>query len=167
MGLKELPPNVKRDAPTLAELINRAFRLRGRLHEGTRVLALPELATIILGPAWQGVDTRPIAEALISMGLRQVNGEYLWRPHVTGHTRTSDHSLLEAYGEAKPSARLHRAVRRQWVPMHLRRLTYYEPSQHKRLSYSEARQRYGMYGVLPTELLPDCTWVEPYDWSTN
>src|SRR5215813_5932532 len=59
MGLKELPPNVKRDAPTLAELINRAFRLRGRLHEGTRVLALPELATIILGPAWQGVDTRP------------------------------------------------------------------------------------------------------------
>jgi hypothetical protein len=51
--------------------------------------------------------------------------------------------------------------------MHLRRYTKRVPSQSKRLSYAEARQRYGMYGVLPTELPQDCTWVEPYDWGTN
>jgi hypothetical protein len=76
MRLEELPTKVKRDAPTLAELINRAFRLRGRLHDGWRALTLADLATIILGPAWRAADTRPIAEALASMGLAHQNGEY-------------------------------------------------------------------------------------------
>ena len=64
-----------------------------------------------------------------------------------------------------PRGRLDRAVRRHWVPMHLRRYTKRSPSPAKRRSYSEACQRHGMYGVLPADLPGDCTWVEPYDWS--
>ncbi len=164
MGLKELTAKEKRDAPTLPELINRAFRLRGRPRDGARALTLTDLATIILGPGWRAVDTRPIAEALTVMGLDRDSGEYLWHPRVTGHTRSSERTLLAAYGEGKPRGRLDRAVRRHWVPMNLRRYTKRSPSPAKRRSYSEARQHYGMYGALPAELPQNCTWVEPYDW---
>ena len=98
MGLKELTGKEKQDAPTLPELINRAFRLRGRPREGARALTLTDLATIILGPGWRAIDTRPIAEALTVMGLDRDSGEYLWHPRVTGHTRSSERTLLAASG---------------------------------------------------------------------
>ena len=166
MGLKELTPKEKSDAPSLTELINRAFRLRGRRREdGARALALGELATVILGPTWQPGDTRPIAKALATMELERDGAYYLWRARVTRRTRSSDRSLLSAYGEAEPQGRLARTVHRHWVPMHVRRYDEYSgrsPSASKRATYAEARTRFGMHGVLPEELPEDCTWVEPY-----
>ena len=168
MGLKELPPNEKSGAPSLTELINRAFRLRGRrCEDGARALTLSELATVILGTAWRPGDTRPLAAALATMGLERDGAYFLWRARITRRTRSSDRSLLVAYGEAQPQGRLARAVRRHWVPMHVRRFDEFSgrsPSAAKRASYAAARRRFGMYGVLPEELPEDCTWVEPYSW---
>ena len=162
MKLTELSRKEKLGAPTLTELIHRAFRLRGRVRDGWRVLSLVELASILLGPGWRAVDTRPIANALDKMDLDRDGALYLWRARVTQRTRASDRSLLAAYGEAKPRGRLDRAVRRHWVPMHLRRYT--KPSAEKRRTYAEARLKHGMHGVLPEQLPADSTWVEPYDW---
>jgi len=162
MKLTELSREEKRAAPTLTELINRAFQLRGRVSDGWRVLSLVELATILFGPGWRAVDTRPIADTLAKMDVERNGADYLWRARVTQRTSASDRSLLASYGAAKPRGRLHRAVRRHWVPMHLRRYTKASPE--KRRTYAEARLKYGMHGVLP-ELLPaNCTWVAPYDW---
>lgn len=168
LGLKELPQEQRRGAPTLRELINRALRERGRKRDGGGYsLTLGELATVILGPAWTASETRPIAEAAATMGLGRDGTEYVWSPRVTSRTRASDRSLLRAYGEATARGRLDRVVRRHWVPMHLRRYTERSgraPSHAKRASYPEMRRKFGMYGVLPEELPPNCTWVEPYSW---
>jgi hypothetical protein len=162
-GLSELPAAERRGAPTLTELINRAFRLRGRVRDDARVLTMAELATVLLGPGWSAVDTRPIIEAVAKMDIERVGAECLWRPRVTKRTRSTDRSLLSAYGEGKPGRRLDRVVRRHWVPMHLRRLTKRSPQAEKHRTYADARQKYGMYGVLPEVLPPDCTWVLPHD----
>jgi hypothetical protein len=167
-GLAELKPGERRGVPTLAELIHRAFRLRGRpCHDGARALTLSGLATIVLGPVWKPGETRPIAAALAAMGLERDGLDYLWRPRVTARTRSLDRTLLAAYGEAQPRGRLASAVRRHWVPMHIRRYDEWSgrsPSAAKRASYAEARRRYKMHGVLPEQLPENCTWVEPYDW---
>ncbi|MFI4992101.1 MAG: hypothetical protein ACHQCH_00600 [Solirubrobacterales bacterium] len=167
MGMKELSAKDKRGAPTLTELINRAFRLRGRTRDhGVHLLTLCELAAVILGPGWRAVDTRPIVEALATMDLERIGAEYAWRPRVTRRTRSSDRSMLAAYGEAKARGRLARVVRHHLVPMHLRRFTEGSgraPGQDKRRGYAHARQQYGMYGVLPEQLPPNCTWVVPHD----
>jgi len=171
MGLKELPPTEKSAAANLTELINRALRLRGRkCEDGALALTLGELATVILGATWQPGDSIPIAVALETMGLERSGTDYLWRSRITRRTRSSDRSLLVAYGEAQPRGRLARAVHRHWVPMHLRRYDEYSgrsPSASKRATYAEARRRFGMYGVLPEELPEGCTWVEPYSWSAD
>jgi hypothetical protein len=171
MGITELPAKDKRSAPTLTELINRAFRLRGRSRDdGAHLLTLCELASVILGPGWRAVDTRPIVQALATMGLERIGAEYLWRPRVTRRTRSTDRSLLAAYGEAKARGRLARVVRRHLVPMHLRRFTEQSgraPGEDKRRGYAQARQHYGMYGVLPEQLPPNCTWVVPHDRGGN
>jgi hypothetical protein len=130
------------------------------------LLTLCELASVILGPGWRAVDTRPIVEALATMGLERIGAEYLWRPRVTRRTRSTDRSLLAAYGEAKARGRLARVVRRHLVPMHLRRFTEQSgrsPGEEKRRGYAHARQQYGMYGVLPEQLPRNCTWVRPHD----
>jgi len=165
MKLRELSREEKHGAPTLTELINRAFRLRGRVRDGWRVLSLVELAAILLGPGWRAVDTRPIADALDKMDLGRDGAHYLWRARVTQRTRASDRSLLAAYGEARPRGRLDRAVRRHLVRMHLRRYT--NPSAEKRRTYAAARLKHGMHGVLPEELPPHCSWVEPYHWGDD
>ena len=167
MKLTELSREEKRGALTLTELINRAFRLRGRVRDGWRVLSFVELAAILLGPGWRAVDTRPIADALDKMDVHRDGAHYLWRARVTQRTSASDRSLLAAYGEAKPRGRLDRAVRRHWVPMHLRRYAQRTPSAEKRRTYAKARLKYGMHGVLPEELPADCSWVEPYDWGDD
>ena len=166
-GLKELPTSEKRNAPTLAELVNRTFRLRGRKRaDGSHALTPSELATVILGPGWGAGATRPLQEALAAMGLERDDADLIWRPRVTAHTRASERSLLAAYGQAKAGGRLARAARRHWVPMHLRRYTERSgrtPSAVKRATYADARRRFGMHGVLPEELPEGCTWVKPYD----
>ncbi len=163
MALRQLLPAEKRGALSLTELINRAFRLRGRHREdGGRALTFDELATVILGPTWTPDDTRPLAEAVAAMGLERDGADYAWRPRVTSRTRSSDRSLLAAYGETEARGRLARSVRRHWVPMHLRRYTKRKPSAEKRVAYPEARKRFGMYGVLAEDLPENCTWVEPY-----
>jgi hypothetical protein len=168
LGLKELPPAQRRGAPTLSELINRALRQRGRKRDdGGRSLTLGEIATVILGPAWAASETRPISEAAAAMDLARDGAEYVWYPRVTGRTRASDRSLLQAYGEAPARGSIARTVRRHWVPMHLRRYTEKSgraPTRAKRTSYAEARRAFGMYGVLPEELPPGYTWVKPYSW---
>lgn len=168
LGLTELSPGERRGVPTLTELINRAFRLRGRERpDGARALTLSGVATIVLGPAWRPGETRPIAATLAAMGLERDGADYLWRPRVTAATRSLDRSLLSAYGEASPRGRLARAVRRHWVPMHIRRYDQWSgksPSAQKRATYAEARRRHKMHGVLPEQLPDDCTWVAPYDW---
>lgn len=164
MKLRELSREEKHDAPTLTELINRAFRLRGQVRDGWRALSLVELAAILLGPGWRAIDTRPIADALDRMDLGRDGAYYLWRARVTQRTRASDRSLLAAYGEARPRGRLNRAVRRHSVRMHLRRTN---PSADKRRTYAAARLRYGMHGVLPEKLPPHCSWVEPYGWNVD
>ena len=161
MKLRELSREEKHGAPTLTELINRAFRLRGRVRDGCRVLSLVELAAILLGPGWRAVDTRPIADALDKMDVGRDGAHYLWQARVTQRTSASDRSLLAAYGEARPRGRLDRAVHRHWVRMHLRRYT--NPSADKRRTYAAARLEYGMHGVLPETLPADCTWVGPHD----
>jgi hypothetical protein len=122
---------------------------------------------VILGTAWQPGDTRPIAQALATMELERDGAYYLWRARFTRRTRSSDRSLLSAYGEAEPHGRLARTVHRHWVPMHVRHCDEFSgrsPSASKRATYAEARKRFGMYGVLPEELPKGCTWVEPYSW---
>jgi hypothetical protein len=171
IGLKPLSASQRRDAPTLAELINGALRQRGRTRDdGGRALTLGEIATVILGPNWQAGETRPIAEAAAATGLARDGAEYVWYPRVTRRTRSTDRSLLAAYGESKASGSIARTVRRHWVPMHLRRFTEHShraPSSAKRASYGEARRGFGMYGVLP-EVLPDgYTWVKPYSWGED
>ncbi len=164
-GLAKLKPSERRGTLTLAELINRAFQLRGRRRDdGTRVLTLTDLATIILGPTWKAGETRPLATALAAMGLERDGADYLWRPRVTTRTRSFDRTLLAAYGESSPRGRIAQSVRRRWVPMHVRRYEMRRPSAEKRSTYAEARLRYRMHGILPEELPPDCTWVEPYSW---
>ncbi|MHB8376250.1 MAG: hypothetical protein ACYDEB_04770 [Dehalococcoidia bacterium] len=168
MRLRELAPAGKRGALSLTELINRAFRLRGRHGEdGGRALTFSELATVILGPAWTPGDIRPLDAALAAMGLERYGADYVWRPRVTSRTRSSERSLLVAYGETKARGRLARSVRRHWVPMHLRRYTRRNPSAKKRADYAEARKSFGMYGVLPEDLPENCTWVEPYSWGAD
>lgn len=164
-GAGSLPAVEKRGAPSLTELVNRAFRRYGRERDdGTRALTISELATAVLGPHWQPGETRVLAAALVQMRLERDGIDYLWRPRVTGSTRVADRTLLTAYGEGKPSGRLARIVHRHWVPMHLRLLAdwMYEASAEKRRTYADMRRRHGMHGVLPDELPANYTWVEPH-----
>ncbi len=165
MRLRQLSSAGRREAPTLRELCNRAFRTCGRLRDdGARALTVSELAAVILGPAWRPDELRPIARALEEMDLQHEGAYYFWRSRVGGRARASDRSLLAAYGETKAVGGIARTVRRHWVPMNLRRYTRRAPSAHKRATYAEARMRYGEQGRLPEELPPGCTWVEPYSW---
>ena len=51
MGLTEISPADRRAAPSLRDLINRAFRLSGRPGgDGVFALTLAEIATVVLGP---------------------------------------------------------------------------------------------------------------------
>jgi len=163
LRLKQLSPAQKRGAPSLRELVNRAFRLCGqRRDDGARSLTLSDLATVVLGPAWRPTETRTLVETIASMEIERNGAEYAWRPHVSRRTRASDRSLLAAYGETTPRGAIARSVRRHWVPMHLRHYTLRSPSDEKRATYAEARRQHGMHGVLPEELPSGCSWVEPY-----
>lgn len=165
-GLEELSDEEKRGAPTLTELIHRAFRTRGRdRDDGTRALTLGEVVAVVLGPAWSPGESRPIAEALAEMGLERDGADYVWRPRVTQRTRVTDKSLLEAYGEASPDRDLPRIVRRHWVRMHLRRLDMVtkRPNPWHVAQYAEARRRHGWHGILPEALPPDYTWVQAHE----
>jgi hypothetical protein len=165
-GLKELSDEEKRSAPTLTELVHRAFRTRGRDRgDGTRALTLGEAVMVVLGPAWSPGDTRPVAEALAEMGLERDGADYLWRPRINQRTRVTDRSLLEAYGEASPDRDLPRIVRRHWVRMHLRRLDMVSrrPDPHHVAKYAEARRRHGWHGILPEMLPIDYTWVQAHE----
>lgn len=164
LRLVELPVKDKRDAPTLRDLINRAFRLRGRPHGDARALTIPDLASVIYGPKWSAADIRAIAVAIADMHLERKGHEYLWRPRVSSRTQVSDRAVLEANSKGRPPGRLELVVHHHLVPMHLRHYTKRVPSSAKRDAYADARQRYGMFGVLPETLPPDCTWVAPYDW---
>jgi hypothetical protein len=57
-----------------------------------------------------------------------------------------------------------------WVPMHLRQYTERSgrrPSLEKQRTYAEARRHFGVHGILPEELPPGATWVEPYSWGVD
>ena len=168
MGLKELKSTDKHGEDSFTELLNRAFRTRGRkLEDGSRVLTLSELASVILGPTWRPGELRPLQEAVATLGLDCDGSEFTWRPRFSRRTRSSDRSLLAAYGEAKPRGRLARTLRRHCVPMHLRHYTERSgrsPSEAKRASYAEARRLNGMHNIFPEELPAGSTWVEPYSW---
>lgn len=165
-GLEELSDDEKRGAPTLTELIHRAFRTRGRDRgDGARALSLGEVVSVVLGPAWSPGESRPIAEAFAGMGLERDGPDYLWRPRVTQRTRVTDKSLLEAYGEASPDRGLPRIVQRHWVRMHLRLLDMVtrRPDPRHVAEYADARRRYGWHGILPEVLPPDRTWVSAHE----
>jgi hypothetical protein len=162
---QQLPERDRQSAPTLRALIIRAFRSAGdaRADDG-RALTLSELTTLILGPGWRAVESRPIVLALATMNLERDGAWYIWRPAQARSRRTVDRHLLDLYGE---HSRLEHVVRRHSTPMHLRRFSEYSgrsPSAEKRASYAEARALYGMHGVLPAELPPECTWVKPSSW---
>jgi hypothetical protein len=164
-GIGELSPKDKRSAPSLAELINRAFRRYGlERNDGSRALTLGGIATSVLGPAWLPGDTRALAAALQEMGLERDGAFYIWQPRVSHRTRAADRSLLTAYGEGQPPDRLARIVHRHWVPMHLRRLADWQDdaSVSKHGTYEEERIKNGMHGVLPDTLPPGYTWVIPH-----
>lgn len=167
MGLTEMTQDEKRSAPSLRDLLNRAFRLSGRPRDdGAVAMTLADIATVLLGPTWKAVETRPLAVALAEMGLERDGAEYLWRPPIGRRIRSTDRSLLAAYGEG----RLGRVVRRRWAPMHLRRFNEHsgrQPGLEKRRTYDEARLRYGMHHVLPATLPSECTWVEPHGWGED
>jgi hypothetical protein len=163
--VKTLTAQEKRGAPTLNELVNRAFRRYGRERDdGARGLTIAELATAVLGPHWRPGESKVLAAALAQMQLERDGVDYLWRPRVSRYTRVADRSLLTAYGDGRPTGRLARIVHRHWVPMHLRLLAnwMYGASPEKRRTYALARLEYGMYGLLPEELPPGYTWVEPH-----
>jgi len=160
-----LTPQEKRGAPTLTELVNRAFRRYGREREDGRcALSIAELLTAVFGPDWQPSELKVLAVALAEMDLKRAGADYLWWPRVSRQTRIADRSLLTAYGEGKPTGQLARIVRRHWVPMHLRLLADWmrDASVDKRRTYGQARHDYGMHGVLPGELPAGYTWVEPH-----
>lgn len=168
MGLRGLRSTEKRGAASLTELVNRAFKTRGRQREdGSRVLTLSDLSLVIIGPIWRPGEMRLLQQAVAAMGLERECTEFVWRPRFTRRTRSSDRSLLAAYGETRPGGRLARALRRHWVPMRLRHYTELSgrrPSTAKCASYAEARKLFGMHGVLPEELPAGSTWVAPYSW---
>jgi hypothetical protein len=162
---QQLSERERRTAPTLRALIVRAFRSAGEVRaDNGRALTLSELTTLILGPGWRAVESRPIALALAAMNLERDAAWYVWRPARARSRRTVDRNLLDLYGER---SRLERLVRRHSTPMHLRRFTEESgrsPSSAKRASYADARTLYGMHGVLPAELPCECTWVKPSSW---
>jgi hypothetical protein len=162
---QQLPERERRAAPTLRALIVRAFRCAGEARpDNGRALALSELTTLILGPGWRAVESRPIALALAAMNLERDGAWYVWRPGQARSRRTVDRNLLDLYGQRSG---LEHLVRRHSTPMHLRRFTEESgrsPSAEKCASHTEARTRYGMHGVLPAELPRDCTWVKPSSW---
>jgi hypothetical protein len=163
--LGHLGAEQRREAPSLRELCNRAFRACGRMrNDGARALTLSDLATVILGPVWRSTETRTLAETLATMALDRDGDDYLWHPQVRRQTRASERSLLAAYGEATAKGKIARSVRRHWVPMHLRHYVRRSPSDLKRATYAAARMQFGMHGVLPETLPDDCSWVEPYSW---
>lgn len=163
-GLEELSDSEKRGAATLSELINRAFRTRGRHRsDGRLALSLAEIVTVVLGPAWSRVESRVVAEALGEMGLERDGADYVWRPRLTQRTRVTDKSLLEAYSEARPDRNLPRIVQQHWVGMHLRRLVKRRPDPRHVAEYTDARRRYGWHGILPEALPPDYTWVKAHE----
>ena len=163
-GLEELSDEEKRGAPTLTELIHRAFRTRGRdRRDGTRALTLGEVVMVVLGPAWSPGESRPIAEALAEMGLERDGADYVWRPRITQRTRVTDKSLLEAYGEASPDRDLPRIVRRHWVRMHLRHMVARRPDPRHVAEYADARRRHGWHGILPQVLPTNYTWVQAHE----
>lgn len=136
-GLKQLSAAETRGAPSLRELCNCAFRLRGHQADAeARALTLAELATIVFGPERQPGETHALAAALAEMGLARAGADYLWTPRVGPRTRALDRTLLDAYGETKPRGRLAGAVRRHSVPMHPRQsntdVSARRPSQEKR-----------------------------------
>ena len=171
MRLRQLSTRDKSGAPSLTELISRAFRKRGRRQaDGARVLTISELATIVLGSTWESLEFRVVQQAVGAMGLDRDGADLIWRPQVTARTRSSDLSLLAAYGESRPTGRIVHMLRRHWVPMHLRHYTESSgrsPSAAKRLSYVQARKRFAMHGVLPEALPEGSTWVEPYSWGAE
>jgi len=165
MRLTPLEQKDRGEAPTLRELVNRAFRTCGRKRDdGSRALSFSDLAQVIFGLAWTLEQARPLAVVLETMGLERDGAEYIWHPRVTRHTRSSDRSLLEAYGESMPTGRIRHSVRRHMVRMHLRANDelYYRTSREKRRDYAEARRQYGVHSILPEELPEGCTWVKPH-----
>lgn len=163
---QQLPKEEFKSAPTLNDLIHRAFRNRGRpTEDGARALMSTEIISAILGPDWRPDESRPITIALQRLGLEYRGGEYIWRPRITRRTSVFDRAMLAAYGEEQPRHRLLSIVRRHWVPMHLRRLATWQerPGLLKVETYAEARRNNGLHGVLPPMLPPGYTWVEPHE----
>lgn len=82
-ALKQLSAAETRGAPSLRELCNCAFRLRGRQADAeARALTLAELATIVFRPERQPGETHALAAALAEMGLARAGADYLWTPRV-------------------------------------------------------------------------------------
>ncbi len=165
LGLKEISAKDRREAPTLRELVNRAFRTRGfKREDGSRALTFSDLAQVLFGPRWSIEEARVLGPVLEEMDLEKDSADLLWRPRVTRRTRASDRSLLSAQGESKPAGRIRSGVNRHWVRMFLRQGNelYYRPSPQKKQDYDEARRRNGMHGILPKELPEGFTWVIPH-----
>jgi hypothetical protein len=161
-----LPDKEIKRAPTLTDLIHRAFRSRGRaLENGGRALTAAQVVTAVLGPGWKPGEAKSVLTALQLLNLERRAEEYVWRPRLTRRTSVSDRALLAAYGEQQPDRRLPSIIRRHPVLMHLRRLKgkHKYPSRDKMNSYASARLKFGLQGVLPPTLPLGYTWVEPHE----
>jgi hypothetical protein len=152
-------------APSMIDLVHRAFQQYGReTDDGARALTLSELVEIILGPAWEPQETKPITHALAELELERRGADYLWVPKITERTRASEQTLLKAYGEGAES-QLRRVIRPHHVPAHLRKLQGRQKmaSPDKLQTYAEARQKLGRYGIWPPDLPEGYTWVIDYE----
>ncbi len=149
-----------RSATSLEDLIHAVFRQRGRkTATGGRAVSMVELLNAILGPGHTPEASRPIRLALQALDLEFSDGLYVWYPRVTRRTRVLDRTVLATYGEVAHE-RIRRIVRRQWVPLHLRRLTGGRSvSQEKKEDYVRALREARLHGVFPRELPDGYTWV--------
>ncbi len=147
---------------SLTELIAEAFRRRGRpTPDGGRALRSEEVVAVLLGSDHSLGASSPIVLRLQAGDYEFRDGEYVWFPRLSRRTSPRERvRLLAARTQSEP--RLQRILAPRMVPMIVR--TYVRGRMgRKHDSYAAALERYHMKNRLPETLLPNQTWVEPYE----
>jgi hypothetical protein len=171
LGMPPLTQTERKAAPSLRDLINRAFRTRGRGDDSERRLTRTELLDILFaspgrvgetfGETWTAEERRLVEQTLATMSVERDGADLVWWPAVRATTGSDERSLLERY---EVGGSLDRKLRRRMVRAHLRRYQvggYQEnPSPAKIAEYPRARLSFGD-GGWPVELPPNTTWVRP------
>ena len=171
LALAPLTPAERKAAPSLRDLINRAFRTRGRGDDSERRLTRTELLDVLFatpgragetfGQTWTAEERRLVELTLATMSVERDGADLVWRPTVRASTGSDERSLLERYEQG---GELDRKLRRRMVRAHLR---HYQPDGYQRHAspqkineYERARRVFGD-GSWPKELPPNTTWVSP------